>query len=62
MDSVQRYPSSPLLKDAFSATKRTFEECVTARKFANIAKQMVVKAFIYDMFIAQIRGLSGKAG
>jgi hypothetical protein len=38
----------------FSAIKRTFGEYVKARKFANTAKEMIMKAFIYNIFIAQI--------
>jgi Transposase DDE domain. len=34
--------------------KRIFGEYVTAGKFANMAKEMVMKAFIYNIFIAQI--------
>jgi hypothetical protein len=37
-----------------SAIKRIFGEYVTAGKFANMAKEMVMKAFIYNIFIAQI--------
>ena len=39
---------------AFSAIKRIFEEYVTAGKFVNMVKEMVMKAFIYNIFIAQI--------
>ena len=34
--------------------KGIFGEYVTARKFANMVKEMVMKAFIYNIFIAQI--------
>ena len=38
----------------FSAIKGIFGEYVTAGKFANMVKEMVMKAFIYNIFIAQI--------
>jgi hypothetical protein len=38
----------------FSAIKRIFGEYVTAGKFANMAKGVIMKAFIYNIFIAQI--------
>jgi len=34
--------------------KRIFGEYVTAGKFANMVKEMIMKAFIYNIFIAQI--------
>jgi len=41
-----------------------FGEYVAAGKFADMAKEMVMKAFIYkyNIFIAQIRGLPREAG
>jgi len=45
------------VEGAFSAIKRIFGEYVTAGKFANMAKEMIMKAFIYNIFIVQIRGL-----
>ena len=47
-----------------SAIKRIFGEYVTAGKFANMVKEMIMKAFIYiySIFIAQIRGLPREAG
>ena len=41
-------------RGVFSAIKRIFGEYVTAGKFANMAKEMIMKAFIYNIFIAQI--------
>jgi hypothetical protein len=41
-------------RGVFSAVKRIFREYVTAGKFANMAKEMIMKAFIYNIFIAQI--------
>jgi len=37
-----------------SAIKGIFGEYVAAGKFANMAKGMIMKAFIYNIFIAQI--------
>ena len=45
-----------------SAIKGIFGEYVTAGKFANMVKEMIMKAFIYNIFIAQIRGLPREAG
>jgi len=45
-----------------SAIKGIFGEYVTAGKFADMVKEMVMKAFIYNIFIAQIRGLPREAG
>jgi len=45
-----------------SAIKGIFGEYVTAGKFADMAKEMMMKAFIYNIFIAQIRGLPREAG
>jgi len=42
------------VEGVFSAIKGIFGEYVTAGKFANMAKEMVMKAFIYNIFIAQI--------
>jgi len=49
------------VEGAFSAIKGIFGEYVTAAKFANTVKEMIMKAFIYNMFIAQIRGLPREA-
>jgi hypothetical protein len=35
-----------------SATKGIFGEYVAAGKFANMVKEMIMKAFIYNIFIA----------
>ena len=40
------------VEGAFSVIKRVFGEYVTARKFVNMAKEMAMKAFIYNGFIA----------
>jgi hypothetical protein len=34
----------------FSSIKRTFGEYVTARKFQNMAKELILKASLYNMF------------
>jgi len=42
------------VEGAFSAIKGIFGEYVTARKFADMAKEIATKAFVYNIFIAQI--------
>jgi hypothetical protein len=34
----------------FSSIKRTFGEHVAARKFPNMAKELILKASLYNMF------------
>jgi len=39
---------------AFSCIKRIFGEYVTARKFVNMAKEMLLKVSIYNRFMAAL--------
>jgi hypothetical protein len=39
---------------AFSSMKRTFGEHVSARRFANMAREMLLKASIYNGFMAAL--------
>jgi transposase len=39
-----------MAETVFSSIKRTFGEYVTARKFQNMAKEMMLKASLYNMF------------
>lgn len=39
-----------MAETVFSSIKRTFGEYVTARKFQNMAKEMILKASLYNMF------------
>ena len=43
-----------MAETVFSATKRTFGEYVTARKFQNMAKELILKASLYNMFATMI--------
>ena len=56
---VQMEGRGGLLGD--SAIKGIFGEYVAAGKFADMAKEMIMKAFIYNIFIVQIRGLPREA-
>lgn len=40
------------MEGAFSCIKRIFGEYVTAKKFVNMAREMAMKASIYNMFMA----------
>ncbi len=39
---------------AFSSMKRTFGEHVSARRFANMAREMLMKAYVYNGFMAAL--------
>ncbi|HZD36558.1 MAG TPA: IS5 family transposase [Nitrososphaeraceae archaeon] len=39
-----------MTETVFSSIKRTFGEYVTARKFHNMAKELILKASLYNMF------------
>lgn len=39
-----------IAETVFSSIKRTFGEYVTARKFQNMAKELILKALLYNMF------------
>jgi len=49
---IHRFGYRWKVEGAFSVIKRVFGEYVTARKFVNMAKEMAVKASIYNRFIA----------
>ena len=40
-----------LTETVFSSVKRTFGEYVSARKYSNMVKEMMLKASLYNMFI-----------
>lgn len=52
---IHRFGFRWRVEGAFSCIKRIFGEYVTARKFVNMAKEMVMKASIYNGFIAGTR-------
>ncbi|MGH9977228.1 MAG: transposase [Nitrososphaeraceae archaeon] len=41
-----------MAETVFSSIKRTFGEYVTARKYQNMAKELILKASLYNMFAA----------
>lgn len=41
-----------MAESAFSSLKRTFGEHVTARKFPNMVREMMLKAALYNLFIS----------
>lgn len=43
-----------MAETVFSSIKRTFGECVTARKFQNMAKELILKASLYNMFVTMM--------
>ena len=49
---IHRYGYRWSVESAFSVIKRTFGEYVSAKKYVNMAKEMLIKAFIYNTFIA----------
>jgi len=49
---IHRFGCRWKVEGAFSAIKRVFGEYVMARKFVNMAKEMALKASIYNRFIA----------
>lgn len=46
-----------IVETAFSCIKHIFGEYVTARKFANMAKEMAAKASLYNLFMAIAQGV-----
>ncbi len=48
---IHRFGYRWRVESAFSVIKRVFGEYVTARKFVNMAKEMAMKASIYNGFI-----------
>ena len=49
---IHRFGYRWRVEGAFSCIKRVFGEYVTARKFVNMAREMAMKASIYNGFIA----------
>ena len=50
--NIHRYGYRWRVEGAFSCIKRTFGEYVSAKKFVNMAKEMLIKVSIYNMFMA----------
>jgi hypothetical protein len=51
---IHRFGYRWRVEGAFSCIKRIFGEYASARKFANMAKEMLLKAFIYNGFMASL--------
>jgi hypothetical protein len=49
--NIHRFGCRWRVEGAISVIKGVFGEYVTARKFVNMAKEMAMKASIYNMFI-----------
>jgi hypothetical protein len=49
-DSVS-YGYRSITETVFSSIKRTFGEYISARKYPNMVKEMMLKASLYNMFI-----------
>ena len=50
--AIHRFGYRWRVEGAFPCIKRIFGEYVTAKKFANMAKEMTMKASLYNLFIA----------
>jgi hypothetical protein len=48
-----RYGSRWTAETVFSSLKRMFGEYVSAKKFPNMVKEMILKASLYNMFIVE---------
>ena len=51
---IHRFGYRWRVEGAFSCIKRIFGEYVTAKKFVNMAKEMAMKASLYNLFIATV--------
>jgi hypothetical protein len=51
---IHRYGYRWRVEGAFSCIKRIFGEYVTAKKFVNMAKEMVMKVSLYNLFITMV--------
>lgn len=51
---IHRYGYRWRVEGAFSSIKRIFGEYITAKKFVNMAKEMAMKASLYNLFIATV--------
>ena len=49
---IHRYGYRWSVESAFSVIKRTFGEYVSTRKYINMTREMLIKAYIYNTFIA----------
>ncbi len=47
-----KYGSRWIAETVFSSVKRTFGEYVTAKRFPNMVKEMILKASLYNLFLA----------
>jgi len=54
---IHRFGFRWRVEGAFSCIKRTFGEYVTAKKFVNMAKEMAMKASLYNLFIGVVQGI-----
>lgn len=52
--NIHRFGYRWRVEGVFSCIKRIFGEYVSARKFVNMAKEMAMKAYIYNAFIATV--------
>ena len=52
---IHRFGYRWRVEGAFSCIKRIFGEYVTARKFVNMAREMTMKASLYNLFIGMIQ-------
>jgi len=53
--NIHRFGYRWRVEGAFSCIKRIFGEYVSAKKFVNMAKEMAMKVFIYNTFIAAVK-------
>jgi ribosomal protein L32E len=51
---IHRFGYRWRVEGAFSCIKRIFGEYVSARKFVNMAKEMLLKVYIYNTFMAAL--------
>lgn len=51
---IHRFGYRWRVEGAFSCIKRIFGEYVSARKFVKMAKEMAMKAYMYNLFIAMV--------
>jgi len=51
---IHRFGYRWRVEGAFSSIKRIFGEYVSAKKFVNMAKEMAMKAYLYNIFMASI--------
>ena len=49
----RKQQTKPMAETVFSSLKRMFGEYVSAKKFPNMVKEMMLKASLYNMFIVE---------